>query len=309
MTKQQNKYFTKWVDPFIGVNWPGNCLCGPYLPYSLVRLAPDCVSPTDTTGYASGRPIKWFSHTHVAGTGGNGRYGNIGLMPFSGPVSNPAAQDPKDETAELGYYLVLLKQSGVKVELASTPHVGAHRYTFPDAGGANVMINVGAVVRVGTEEKSHGGISTGGFVECVSDSEVIGRGDFKGGWGHSFPYSVYFCTRFNMPARERLVGNNAGLHAGVAEDGPECKAVLTFGNIREVCVNVGVSFVSVAKARASLDREVGHKDFEAIRRSARATWNRSLSRIAVEGGTGIPTETVPHDVLSPPLHAHRSGCE
>jgi len=286
MKTQRREDVTKWVDPFIGVGWPGNCLCGPYLPYSLVRLAPDCMPPTDTTGYASGRPIKWFSHTHVAGTGGNGRYGNIGLVPFTDPASlPPASQEPLEEKAEAGYYSVLLKRSGVKVELTSTPRVGVHRYIFPKAARANVLINVGAVIRVGEGENSSGGVSTGGFIECVSDSEVVGRGDFKGGWGHSFPYSVFFCARFNMAASDKLVGNNAGLHSGVAEDGPECKAVLTFGDAREVCVNVGVSFVSVAKARASLDREVGGKDFDAVRNDARATWNRSLSRIRVDGGT------------------------
>src|SRR5579883_2699450 len=72
------------VDPFIGVDDPGNCLCGPYLPFSLIRLGPDTLVPQPTNGYRSNRPIIRFSHTHVSGTGGGGRYGNIGITPFIG---------------------------------------------------------------------------------------------------------------------------------------------------------------------------------------------------------------------------------
>ncbi len=49
--------FIDEVDPFIGVNGPGECLCGPYLPHSLVRLEPDTLPPHKTSGYASDSPI------------------------------------------------------------------------------------------------------------------------------------------------------------------------------------------------------------------------------------------------------------
>ena len=43
------------------------------------------VAPSHTTnGYDSRRPILRFSHTHVSGTGGMSRYGNIGVTPFVG---------------------------------------------------------------------------------------------------------------------------------------------------------------------------------------------------------------------------------
>ena len=75
-----------YVDPFIGTDGRGNCLCGPYLPYSLVRLGPDTLPPQPTNGYSSASPIIYFSHTHVSGTGGGSRYGNIGVMPFTGQL-------------------------------------------------------------------------------------------------------------------------------------------------------------------------------------------------------------------------------
>ena len=61
-----------YVDPFIGVEGRGHCLCGPYLPLSLVRLGPDTLIPHPNNGYDSHHPIIRFSHTHVSGTGGGG---------------------------------------------------------------------------------------------------------------------------------------------------------------------------------------------------------------------------------------------
>src|SRR3989440_13008357 len=79
-----------YVDPFIGVEGRGHCLCGPYLPLSLVRLGPDTLIPHPNNGYDSHHPIIRFSHTHVSGTGGGGRDGNIGHNPLTREPTNLA---------------------------------------------------------------------------------------------------------------------------------------------------------------------------------------------------------------------------
>src|SRR5260370_1027642 len=90
-----------YVDPFIGVEGRGHCLCGPYLPLSLVRLGPDTLIPHPNNGYDSHHPIIRFSHTHVSGTGGGGRYRKIRITPFfCGPQTSPDTQYPEEETAE-----------------------------------------------------------------------------------------------------------------------------------------------------------------------------------------------------------------
>lgn len=185
-----------YVDAFIGVDGRGNCLCGPYLPLSLVRLGPDTLIPHSTNGYDGGRPIIRFSHTHVSGTGGGGRYGNIAVTTFVGlPRINVDTFGQEGEMAEPGYYCVTLQPSGVKSELTVTPHVGVHRYTFPKGTDINLLIDVSSVIQTTDAIHMPGvntGASIGGFVEWLSDCEVVGRGDFRGGWGHEFPYSVYF---------------------------------------------------------------------------------------------------------------------
>jgi predicted alpha-1,2-mannosidase len=287
--------FISYVDPFIGVDGGGNVLCGPYLPYGLVRLGPDTVSPDlrQTNGYQSDLPIKHFSHTHVSGTGGGSRYGNIGIIPFTGPLrTNPGSFEKEAEDAAAGHYAVTLHPGGVRAELTVTPRVGLHRYTFPAGAPANVFVDVGAVLQMagmvpGPRHEEGTGACIGGYVESTSDREVVGRGDFRGGWGHNFPYSVFFCARFDRPFVASKVGNHHGVIAGTHADEANCFAALNFGNIEHLHVRVGISHVSVAKARASVDRETARKEFDDIRKEAEQIWERALSRIRVEGGTDV----------------------
>ena len=280
---------TDHVNPSIGIDGSGNCLIGPYLPFSLVRLGPDTLPPHPTNGYRSDRPIIRFSHTHVSGTGGAGRYGNIGVLPFTGPLrATPDATEREAETAAAGYYEATLVPSGIHAELTVTPRTGVHRYSFPDGAQANVLIDIAAVnqrLPSATDPNGFTPICTGGFVEFASPAEVIGRGDFHGGWGHGFAYSVYVYARFDRPSTARHVATANGLAGSVATDGPGCRAVATFGPAGRVELRVGISFVSVAKARASVERESAGQTFEHIRATADATWEQYLSRIVVEGGT------------------------
>lgn len=277
-----------YVDSFLGVDGPGNCLCGPYLPYSLVRLGPDEPYPHPQNGYHGKRPIARFSHTHAAGAGGMARYGNIGVMPFTGEARlsvEPAQQ--AEEKAAPGYYSVKLLPSGISVELSSTPHTGVHRYRFPEGSQAHVLLDLSWVLQAGSESPDeHPGRSTGGWLDWVSDREVAGRGDYKGGWGHSYPYSVYFFARFDHPATLRWAADAFAVKPDdTGADGPGCRAVAGFGKVSEVILKVGISYNSLAQARASLDAESGNETFEAIRTRSERTWEESLSRIKVQGGT------------------------
>ncbi len=279
---------TRYVDPFIGVDGVGNCLCGPYLPHSLVRLGPDTLYPQLSTGYKTDRPIIRFSHTLVRGRGGGGRYGNIGITPHTGMMR--ISVDPYEreaERAEPGYYSVVLEPAGIKAELTVTPRVGLHRYTFVGGSQANILLDVSAAVQPPEGMPvSEWAYSTGGFAEVISDTEIIGRGDFVGGWGHRFPYSVYFYATFDKPFTERILVNRGGYVPGrTVVEGACTKVALGFGEVGELNLRVGISYVSIAKARASVERETAGKSFEDIRREAGQIWEKALGRIRVEGGT------------------------
>lgn len=278
------------VDPFIGVDGAGNCLCGPYLPFSIVRLGPDTLPPHyNTNGYASDSPILRFSHTHVSGTGGLSRYGNIGVTPMIGAERlTTDGYGRKDETASPGYYSVILQPAGIKAELTSTARTGFHRYTYPDGENAIILLDAGAVIQPPFGTNDHNGIppvSIGGFIEKISDTEIVGRGDYKGGWGHTYPYSVFFYAKSSVPIHSCNAATSVGFTSRTRADGPWSSMVLNFGKEKCVELQVGISYVSVAKARASVDREIGRSSFSEVRRMAENEWEQMLSRIRVEGGT------------------------
>ena len=67
--------------------------------------------------------------------------------------------------------------------------------------------------------------------------------------------------------------------------GSGIRCVLNYAGQREVNLRVGISFVSVANARAYVEREAGEKTFEQIRHEAEQEWERVLSAFAVSGGS------------------------
>ena len=56
-------------------------------------------------------------------------------------------------------------------------------------------------------------------------------------------------------------------------------------------MRVASSFISVEQAELNLKRELGSETFEATQQKAKAVWNKTLSRINVEGGTIDQTRT------------------
>jgi predicted alpha-1,2-mannosidase len=180
---------------------------------------------------------------------------------------------------------VELENSSITAELTATARAAVHRYRF--SGSGNLLVDLGAVVKTGLSftEWDHMPRSLGGWVEMLSDREFCGRADLQGGWGHDFPYSVYFYARLSKLANLRYAIDSSGSRFESSATGPNTAAYFHFADPAEVELRVGISYVSLAKARASLEREVGEKSFDQVRAEAAQIWERTLSRIAVHGGT------------------------
>jgi predicted alpha-1,2-mannosidase len=271
-----------YVDPFIGVDKGGNCLPGPYLPNSMARPGPDCwpLRETNTNGYQSDSRIMRFSQTHVSGTGGDSRYGNIAVTPFTGvPRINVSPYDKKDETAHAGYYSVRLLPADITAEITVTPRTSVYRFNFKEQG--NLLIDTGSVVRVYDNPERNLAHSIGGYIERVSSTEIIGRGDLQGGWGHNFPYSVYFCARTDIPFDSSIMAKGDLILNSELVTGPESKTVLHFNEAQTVNLRIGISFSSIGNARRNLDQEAEGKTFDQIRKEAEEIWEKQLSKITI----------------------------
>ncbi|MEO2198027.1 MAG: GH92 family glycosyl hydrolase [bacterium] len=277
--------FARFVNPFVGTAEHGHTFPGATVPFGMVQLSPD----TRTQGWdaASGyhdsdRDIIGFSHTHLSGTGGSD-YGDILLMPTVDDTHlNPGTRGLPDggyrsrflkteEAASPGYYRVRLQDYDVLAELTATTRVGLHRYTFPEAGEARIVLDL---AHRRDEAESDGAI------EVVSPTEVQGYRVSRG-WAQEQP--VFFYAEFSQPFTYEVI--DLARRSRQRRTGRDLRGLFYFGQRRQgrqILVKVGISAVSVEAARLNLLAEVDHWDFDRVHREARARWNTELNKIAVE---------------------------
>jgi predicted alpha-1,2-mannosidase len=281
-----------YVDPLIGTDFFGHTYPGPGLPFGMVHLSPD----NDTRGwtYCAGYSypddtIMGFSHTHFSGTGMVGG-GDILLAATTGaktqvvpgPKKNPdegyrSRFDHGTEVVEAGYYRVVLEDYDVTAELTATRRAGMHRYTFPEAPKATLIVDVGH--ELGRE---HPGES---LVRIVADDEVEGYKQLDG-------TRVYFSARLSRPA-DYYGTFDAGYRTPESrqrvypykdeERGQNVGAFLDYrtGAGESIQVKVGLSYVGLEGARANLEAEIPGWDFDAVRARARAAWSEWLDRVRI----------------------------
>ncbi len=276
---------TDYFSPFFGIDGGGNCLCGPYLPFGIARPGPDTTIPHPPNGYRSGDRIIRFSQNHVSGTGGGGRYGNLGLTPYICRKDCKSGYLPENEEAKAGYYSVEFPECGIKTELTCTSRTAIHRYHFSNGAEHGVLLDAGSIIMTGMDNDKPP-CSIGGVIEIVSDNEIVGRADCKGGWGHNYPYSIYFSMQCNQPIREYELKSES---QDIAEDNCACgqniKVWLEYGNVDSVEIRIGISYVSIANAKQSIERETASKTFEQLVSEAKDIWKNQLKKITVEEGT------------------------
>ncbi|MDP4227293.1 MAG: GH92 family glycosyl hydrolase [Bacteroidota bacterium] len=281
----KNKFLFRWVDPFIGVENDGNVLPGTSLPFSFVRLGPDVPVPHPTTGYLSDKPIKGFSHTHVSGTGGNGQYGNISVLPTTGELNvTDNASDKSDEFASAGYYRTTLNRYHIKVELTQSQEVGFHRYTFPSSKESHILIDVGSMIKKNGQYLRN--IQTRAIF--VNNHSVEGYGECAGSWGHGYPYRVYFYAELNRDAEAIGIwnGDTVSVSRKILE-GKDGGVFFSFSTHQNeiVCLKVGISPLGIEKAKENLDEQIPHWNFNQIKERAEKKWESYLTRIKVQGGS------------------------
>jgi putative alpha-1,2-mannosidase len=87
--------------------------------------------------------------------------------------------------------------------------------------------------------------------------------------------------------RDTLMTDSLEMHAEHA------LAVIGFKttDAEKVHLRVASSFISFEQAELNLKREQGNDDFETTEKKAKDTWNKTLSRITVSGGTVDETRT------------------
>ncbi|MCP4897534.1 MAG: glycoside hydrolase family 92 protein, partial [bacterium] len=284
-----------YVDPFIGTSTSRWMLYpGPSMPFGMVKLSPDNRKHAWKGGYEYNiENIMGFSHIHSWIMGG------LLVMPVVGELKIiPGSEESPDqgyrsrfhhetEVASPGYYAVTLDDYDIRAELTSTTRAGFMRFTFPQSDEARILFDLKFPAEFDYDVQW-------AYIRKVSDRRIEGfsKQRTKDGFcSLQNEYVVHFVIQFSKPFRSFGTWNNGDIQHdtyevhGVNDVG--CFVEYDTGAGEVIKVKTGISLVSTDQARLNLTTETGQFgwDFDAVRESARKTWNNLLGTIQVEGGT------------------------
>ena len=331
----------RYVNPLIGTQKMGHTYPGATVPFGSVQLSPDTdQQPHNISGkynkdaykYCAGyqyddTSIVGFSHTHFSGTG-HSDLGDFLVMPTVGELQlEPGSKDDSrtgfrskfshaNETAEAGYYKVLLEDDNILAEMTATTRVGFHQYTFPKSGNSHIILDL----MHGIYNYDDKNVWT--FVRVENDHTLVGYRQTNG-WART--RTVYFAMEFSKPF------TSYGFRNFGKEDykgfwrkfdqtknfpemaGKQIRAYFDFKteDKEKIQVKFSLSPVSTAGAMANLKAEVPHWDFDKTKNAAQADWNKELGKIAVtaetEGDLVNFYTALYHTFLSPTVYMDTDG--
>ena len=251
----------QYVDPRIGSEGVGRTFPGPSMPFGMCKPGPDCgVSPN--AGWAKmPEPVSGFSQTHVSGTGGGQKYGNILIQPGVEP------QRRVSEDISLGYYATTF-ESGIRTEITTSERCAFYRIHYPEK--ASLLIDVTHYLgKNPIPDRREQQQFVGAEIEVVNNHEVRGFTRIRGGWNNGDAYTVYFCLMTQ--------GDASFVTTVDTKEASPC-AILEFADSL-VNLKVGISYVSTQQAK----RNIPECDFDTQLNKVRESWENLLSRIQIEG--------------------------
>jgi predicted alpha-1,2-mannosidase len=309
------------------------------------RTVPDAISYG--AGYTySDKQIDGFDLDRFQGGGCSG-FGDVPVIPTTTSVrKSPAAPESyglstaltlpfnhRHESASPGRYSVVLSpgsRTSIGVHLAAATRAGEGRFTFPSSGKVGtILLNAGGseqaddASNVTIHPASHSvdiTLTSGRFCEQPVTYQMHVVMHFTRAFAsHGVWSRQAFDEGGNSASSKALVGlgytEGAGIPplpgdpSGTAQAG----AVLRFNTKRHrsVGVRVGMSYVSLAGARAALRREVAHRSLESVARRTSARWAHLVGRVRVGGGAPADRRmlatTMYQSLLSPQIISDVSG--
>jgi predicted alpha-1,2-mannosidase len=216
---------SQFVNPLIGASTSvalgeGKTFPGAATPFGMVQLSPDTITGgikdpryayegDNGPGYSYEQTtIEGFSFTHLSGVGWYGDFGNLQVMPTTGPMKldSGRVEHPDEgwrssysharERAEASYYAVTLERYGIRAELTASPRSGMLRFTYPQTETARIQLNLSRRI---------GGTSTRQYVKLVGDRAIEGWMHCPaagGGWGNGegkVEFTVFFYMECSIP--------------------------------------------------------------------------------------------------------------
>jgi predicted alpha-1,2-mannosidase len=245
---QPVKSVVDYVDPTIGTVGVvlGPALPTVHLPNNLIRVFP--VRKDHLDDQISYFPLTSTSH----------RLFNVfGIMPYQGTVNEQSwtvKMERAVETIKPHYYRGMMEEHNLGVEFTPSQKSGIFKFHFPQAGDH--------FIRMGLINKE-GEITTSGK-RVITGSET-----FSG-------MQAYFYAEVDNDI-EQVIYRDEKTKKNVM--------LKVAGNPATVQFRYAISYISIDRAKENLQREITSWDFNAYKNTAYNTWNKTLSKIMVEGGT------------------------
>ncbi|MDF3026095.1 MAG: alpha-mannosidase [Fluviicola sp.] len=272
-----------YVNPLMGTDSKmelsnGNTYPAIGLPWGMNLWTPQTNVMGDGWAYQySADQLRGFKQTHQPSPWMND-YGQFAIMPGSGKVvfdQNDRASwfSHKSEISKPHYYSVYLADCDVTTEITPTERAAVFRFTFPKNDSSFIVIDAldrGSYVKVFPKEH-----------KIIGYTKRYARGKMTNFKNYFVIYVDKDIEFYSLASDGKLIGKreeSGSDHSGL---------VIGFktGKGEPVHLKVASSFISHEQAELNLQREVGNKDFNAIRNAAENQWNQTLGKIEVSGGT------------------------
>lgn len=222
------------------------------VPHGMIRVAPAVA--IDVTDIYLAERLEGFSGS-----------GTI-LMPFSGAPGAELTSEIDHDKEKVAPYdaSYVLDRDGTRVEYTATQHSMLFRFTFHPGAAPHLLLKA--------VESAEYVVTAPNSISATEDREGT---------------RTYIHIELSQPATSVISfgGGKAGDAARKA-GGKGAALLLGFApGVRQCEVKIGVSYISTEQAANNLTGEIPRWDFEAAAAKARASWNESLDRIHVQGGT------------------------
>jgi predicted alpha-1,2-mannosidase len=279
-----------WINPLMGTaSKPslsnGNTYPAIAVPWGMNFWTPQTGKMGDGWAYTyDADKIRGFKQTHQPSPWMND-YGQFSVMPVTGKMKFNQDEraswfSHKAEVVKPYYYSVYLADADVTTEITPTERAAQFRFTFPKSDSSYVVIDA---------------FDKGSYIKVIpKERKIIGYSTRYASGPLPANFKNYFVIYFD----KAITSANTWHGNTLAKDTLELKsdhsgAIVGFKTEKgeKVGMKVASSFISVEQAEISLKRELANDTFEATQQKSRAVWNKTLSKISIEGGTVDQTRT------------------
>jgi predicted alpha-1,2-mannosidase len=277
-----SKDLVEYINPLMGTASSydlsnGNTYPAIGLPWGMNAWTPQTGNNGNGWQYTyDAKKIRGFKQTHQPSPWMND-YGQFSLMPIVGKGTVDEEEraswfSHKSEIAKPYYYSVYLADHDVTTEITPTERAAFFHFTFPKTDSAFVVIDA---------------FDRGSYIKIIPEENKIIGYSTRYARGKLSNFKNYFVILFDKPFKASALYNDKTKLKELELSGSHMSALINFdcNNPKEIVgARVASSFISFEQAEINL-KEIGNDTFLNVKQKAKDSWNKTLGRIQVEGGT------------------------